>query len=82
MLVVLTIALHWVLGKGWKILERNVSPLVTSVGTSDENQQQSSLNILLKSTLLLARTALWICVALYITNLFPVTRQWSFDIAS
>ena len=82
MLVVLTIALHFALGKVWKILQRNVSPLVTSVGTSDENQQQSSLNILLKSTLLLARTALWVGVALYISNLFPVTRQWSFDIAA
>ncbi|MGB3639761.1 MAG: mechanosensitive ion channel domain-containing protein [Rivularia sp. (in: cyanobacteria)] len=82
MLVVLTIALHFVLGKVWKILERNVSPLVTSVGTSDENQQQSSLNILLKATLFLVRTALWVGVALYITNLFPVTRQWSFDIAA
>lgn len=81
MLVVLTVALHWVLGRIWEILQRNVSPLVTAVGTSDENQQQSSLNILLKATLLLARTALWVVVALYITNLFPVTRQWSFDIA-
>lgn len=80
-LVVLTAALHWVLGRVWEILQRNVSPLVTAVGTSDENQQQSSLNILLKATLLLARTALWVVVALYITNLFPVTRQWSFDIA-
>ncbi len=81
-LVVLTIALHWVLGKAWEILERNVSPLVTSVGASDENQQQSSLNILLKATLLLARTSLWVYVALYITNLFPLTREWSFDLAA
>ncbi|MGB3656213.1 MAG: mechanosensitive ion channel domain-containing protein [Rivularia sp. (in: cyanobacteria)] len=82
MLVVLTIALHFVLGKVWKILQRNVSPLVTSIGSADENQQQSSLNILLKATLFLVRTALWVGVALYITNLFPVTRQWSFDIAA
>ncbi|WP_414618949.1 mechanosensitive ion channel family protein [Calothrix sp. CCY 0018] len=81
-LVVLTIALHFALGKVWKILQRNVSPLVTSVGSADENQQQSSLNILLKATLFLVRTALWVGVALYITNLFPVTRQWSFDIAA
>ncbi|MGB6295865.1 MAG: mechanosensitive ion channel domain-containing protein [Rivularia sp. (in: cyanobacteria)] len=81
-LVVLTIALHFVLGKVWKILQSNVSPLVTSEGSSDENQQQSSLNILLKATLFLTRTALWVSVALYITNLFPITRQWSFDIAA
>jgi hypothetical protein len=81
MLVVLTIALHFVLGKVWKILQRNVSPLVTSIGSADENQQQSSLNILLKATLFLVRTALWVGVALYISNLFPLTRKWSFDIA-
>lgn len=80
-LVVLTIALHFVLGKVWEILQRNVSPLVTSEDSSDQNQQQSSLNLLLKATLFLTRTALWVGVALYISNLFPVTRKWSSDIA-
>ena len=80
-LVVLTIALHFVLGKVWEILQRNVSPLVTSEDSSDQNQQQSSLNLLLRSSLFLTRTALWVAVALYITNLFPLTRKWSFDIA-
>ncbi len=80
-LLVLTIALHFVLGKVWEILQRNVSPLVTSEDSSDQNQQKNSLNILSKSTLFLARTALWVSVALYITNLFPLTRKWSFDIA-
>ncbi len=81
-LVVLTIALHWVLGRVWKILQRNVTPIVTSEDSSDQNQQQNSLNLLFKATLFLVRTALWVGVALYITNLFPVTRQWSFDIAA
>ena len=80
-LIVLTVALHFVLGKLWKILQRNVSPLVTSEDSSDQNQQQNSLNLLLKATLFLTRTALWVGVALYITNLFPLTRKWSFDIA-
>lgn len=81
-IVVLTIALHFVLGKVWEILQRNVSPLVTSEDSSDQNQQKNSLNILSKSTLFLARTALWVGVALHITNLFPLTRKWSFDIAA
>jgi len=80
-LVALTTALHFVLEKVWEILQRNVSPLVTSEDSSDLNQQQNSLNLLLKATLFLARTALWIGVSLYITNLFPLTRKWSFDIA-
>jgi small-conductance mechanosensitive channel len=80
-IVVLTIALHWVLGRVWERLQRNVSPLVTSENTPDQDQQKNSLNILLKTTLFLARTALWVVVILYITNLFPVTRQWSFNIA-
>ncbi|BAY86388.1 MscS mechanosensitive ion channel family protein [Calothrix parasitica NIES-267] len=81
-LIALTVALHFVLGKVWEILQRNVSPLVTSEDSSDQNQQQGSLNLLLKSTLFLTRTALWVGVALYISNLFPLTRKWSFDIAA
>ena len=50
-LIVLTVALHFVLGKLWKILQRNVSPLVTSEDSSDQNQQQNSLNLLLKATI-------------------------------
>ena len=81
-LVVLTIALHWVLGRVWKILQRNITPIVTSEDSSDQNQQHNSLNLLFKATLFLVRTALWVGTTLYITNLFPVTRQWSFDIAA
>ncbi|MGF1672802.1 MAG: mechanosensitive ion channel family protein, partial [Rivularia sp. (in: cyanobacteria)] len=81
MLVALTIALHWVLGKVWDRLQSHISPLVTSENSPNQNQQQKSLNILLKATLILTRTALWAIVILYITNLFPLTRQWSFDIA-
>ncbi len=81
LLVLLTIALHIVLGKVWKIFQRNVSPLVTSEDSSDQNQEQSSLNLLLRSTLFLTRTVLWVSVALNISNLFPLTRKWSFDIA-
>ncbi|MEB3219905.1 MAG: mechanosensitive ion channel domain-containing protein [Nostocales cyanobacterium 94392] len=81
MLVVLTIALHWILGKVWDILHHQISPLVTSENAPDQNQQQKSLNILLKATLILTRTALWGSVILYITNLFPLTRRWSSDIA-
>ncbi|AFY52701.1 small-conductance mechanosensitive channel [Rivularia sp. PCC 7116] len=82
MIVALTAALHWVLGRVWSIFERNVSPLIHSEESSEQNQQQSSLNILLKATLFLTRTALWISISLYITNLFPLTRQWSYDIAA
>lgn len=81
-IIALTIALHFVLGKVWGILQRNVSVLVTSEDSSDQNQQQNSLNILLKATLFLTRTALWVGVALYITDLFPLTRKWSADIGT
>lgn len=80
LLIVLTVALHVALGRLWELLHRYILPFITSEDSSDQNQPQNSLNILLKSTLFLARTALWIGVALYITNLFPLTRQWSFDI--
>ncbi|MEO1374610.1 MAG: mechanosensitive ion channel domain-containing protein [Cyanobacteria bacterium J06635_10] len=80
-LIVLTIALHWVLGRVWNRLQRNVSPLIASEDSSEQNSQQNSLKILLKTSLFLARTALWVGVSLYITNLFPLTRQWSYNIA-
>jgi len=81
LLILLTIAVHWVLGKVRRILQGYVSSLVTSENSSDQNQQQNSLNLLLKASLFLSRTALWVVVSLYITNLFPLTRQWSFNIA-
>ncbi|MEL7241078.1 MAG: mechanosensitive ion channel domain-containing protein [Cyanobacteria bacterium J06641_2] len=80
-LIALTIALHFALGKIWQVFQYKVSPLVTSEDSSDQNQQQNSLNLLLKATLFLARAALWVVVGLYITDLFPLTRRWSSDIA-
>lgn len=80
LLIVLTITLHWVLGKLCEILQRNVSQLITLGDSSDRNQEQNSLNLLLNSILFIARTILWVGVPLYITNLFPLTRQWSFNI--
>ncbi|MGD1909341.1 MAG: mechanosensitive ion channel family protein [Rivularia sp. (in: cyanobacteria)] len=81
-IILLTIAVHWLLGRVRDRLQRHVSPLIVSEDSSEQNPQQNSLKILLKTTLFLARTALWVGVSLYITNLFPLTSQWSYNIGN
>lgn len=48
---------------------------------ADENTEHpQALNILLGLLLAIARTGVWLGAALYITNLFPLTRQWGYRI--
>ena len=80
---------HKLLGSLWQIIRTRVTPLLGSNESSQDGDlsdnhedQHKTFDFLLKSTLLLARTALWVAIALYISNLFPLTRQLSFNIAS
>ncbi len=73
--LVVAIALHWLFGKIWQRVNRRVTQL-QAISTDSKPQ---SINLLFKSTLFLARTALWMSALLYITNLFPLTRQWSYN---
>lgn len=83
-IVLLAIALHWGLGRMWRFLLRK-APHLLGLEKSDrklEENQSQPLKICLNLILLLARTTLWVAVVLYATNLFPVTRKWSYDVAS
>ncbi|MEO0967842.1 MAG: mechanosensitive ion channel protein MscS, partial [Cyanobacteria bacterium J06639_18] len=81
---------HKLLGGLWQIIRTRVTPLLGSQhsvdgeSSDDENdeQQHKTFNFLLNSTLLLVRTTLWVGIILYISNLFPLTRRWSFDITN
>ncbi|WP_202924769.1 mechanosensitive ion channel family protein [Myxacorys almedinensis] len=75
------IALHWGLGRVRSRLLR-VIHLRTVAEHASETSVEESLELLLKLLLSISRVALWIGVALYITNLFAITRQWSDQIAS
>lgn len=74
-LIFIAIALHWLLGEIWKQIKRRVHQL-PATGTEGELQ---SIKVLLKLTLFLVRVVMWMSALLYITNLFPLTRQWSYD---
>lgn len=82
--VALAIALHKGLGWLWRsarqaAIQRFVEPSNEEVGVNDSPK---ALNLLFNLTLFFARVALWIVTALYITNLFPVTRIWSYTLTS
>ncbi len=82
--VVLAIALHKGLGWLWRsakqaIIQRFVEPSTAEAAVADSPK---SLNLLFILTLVAARTGLWIATVLYITNLFPVSRSWSYTLTS
>ncbi|WP_088241672.1 mechanosensitive ion channel domain-containing protein [Calothrix rhizosoleniae] len=63
-----------------KITQRKFSQILESYASLGD--YITTLNFLLRTTLILARIGLWVAVVLYITNLFPVTRYWSYKISS
>lgn len=82
-ILLVAIALHWGLGQLWRLFLRNLLQMFRSVGHErDHPDQPSALDLLLKLTLAIARTGLWVATALYITNLFPLTRRWSYRITN
>lgn len=79
--IVLAVAfLHWLLGE---IKQRGLRSLRQRLSTVTEMSNSSSrpLEGLLQLLLVIARLGLWIIAALYIANLFPVTRSWSYRVA-
>ncbi|MGE5656430.1 MAG: mechanosensitive ion channel family protein [Actinomycetota bacterium] len=69
------VALHFVLGWFWHDTIRRVLQKVLPVPNPSP-----SFDLILDLTLLSARVGLWVATVLYITNLFPLTRRWSYEI--
>ncbi|MEM7552741.1 MAG: mechanosensitive ion channel domain-containing protein [Cyanobacteria bacterium P01_A01_bin.84] len=82
LIVFLAVICHRFLGRLWKLFKTRITPLLDSGSDSSDQQQHQMFNLLLKATLFLARTALWVGITLYIANLFPLTSQWSFYITN
>ncbi|WP_088241673.1 mechanosensitive ion channel family protein [Calothrix rhizosoleniae] len=71
--------LHRSLGILWQIIQEYCSRILHSEAPSRDHNIKT-LNFLLKATLVLVRLSLWVGSILYITDLFPVTRYWSYRI--
>ncbi|MGJ5676214.1 MAG: mechanosensitive ion channel family protein [Nostochopsis sp.] len=80
-IVLMAIALNRLLGIVWQLTQNRLSQMLVSADSSSDNQVQNTSRFLFKATLLLARIGLWVGVVLYITNLFPLTRNLSYNIA-
>lgn len=80
-LIIITLFLHRGLGQLWQVIREHCSQMLQSEASSEEHHIKT-LNFLLKTTLVLARTVLWVGVILYITNRFPFTRYWSYRIST
>ncbi len=69
------IVLHKTLGWVWHYWLRRLVPRDAS--NPDTGTQPQAVELFLKLTLFIMRIGLWLGTAIYITNLFPLTRYWS-----
>lgn len=72
--------LHLGLGFFWRYTIRRGLLLLLPVADSSNPNPPPSFDLFLYLTLLSARGGLWLAAVLYITNLFPLTRRWSYQI--
>ncbi|MDF0553091.1 mechanosensitive ion channel domain-containing protein [Kamptonema sp. UHCC 0994] len=76
------IAFHIALGWFWpRTIGRGLRMFFPEPNPSDPNPPRS-FDLLLNLTLASTRLGLWVATLLYIANLFPVTRGWSYQIAN
>lgn len=82
-ILALALGLYW--GLGW-VWHQSFRPALRRLLPPAENGELAELPrtfyVLLAGTLAIARIGLWLGVILYITNLFPVTRQWGYSVAN
>ena len=79
-LVILLVTSHWFLGKVWQRSHLFWSTIFGLDINNPEANENKILQLALDFSLLLIRISLWIIVTIYITNLFPLTRSWSYRI--
>ncbi|MEA5628046.1 mechanosensitive ion channel family protein [Nostoc sp. UHCC 0251] len=81
-ILLMTIGFSWLLGWIKHHFFRVVSQRLTTSNTIPNSEPLRVLEIFFKLVLASTRIALWMSAILYITNLFPFTRQWSYQISN
>ena len=82
--LIIAFVCHKLLGWLWKRLRQAVVQRLPRSPEEEEVDSSSStaLNLLFNFTLLAARIWVWVSVILYITNLLPISRMWSYRLAN
>jgi len=78
--VFVAIALHKILGLIWRYWLRQLVP--KAANDPDTGAQPKGIELFLQLTLFLVRVGLWLGTIIYVTDLFPLTREWSRRIAN
>lgn len=73
--IVGAIALHQILGWIWRYWLLRLIP--QDATNPDTGAQPKEIELFLQLILTLVRAGLWLGTAIYITDLFPLTREWS-----
>lgn len=78
--VVVAIALHKIFGLIWRYWLRQLVP--RAANDPDTGAQPKGIELFLQLTLFLVRVGLWFGTIIYITDLFPLTREGSRSLAN
>ncbi|MGI0484189.1 mechanosensitive ion channel family protein [Pantanalinema rosaneae CENA516] len=82
-ITIIVIALSWVLGRlRYRFAQTIHRRLPVTETGSPSPEVSTSLEVFSKLLLAFTRIMLWGTTALYIANLFPFTRRWSYQISS
>lgn len=79
-ILLVTLFGHWLTGRLWRHSLRYLMQRITFSQDHPQEQSPTALKLFFKLTLALMRLALWGGAVIYITNLFPLTRQLSDNI--
>ncbi|MBG1245168.1 mechanosensitive ion channel family protein [Nostoc sp. NZL] len=78
----ITAGFSWLLGWIKHHFFRVASQRLTTTNAIPNSEPLKVLELFLKLVLASIRIGLWVSAVLYITNLFPFTRQWSYQISN
>ncbi len=80
-LIIWTACIHWFLGKIWINLHHFFQHIFQLEDQQNSGSEAEILKLVLNVILLLARVSIWTVVILYIANIFPLTRVWSYRLS-
>ena len=81
-MVIFALVLHWFLGHIWRQYIVSGLQRLMPVPAGSNPESHKVMDVLLNLTLASARLGLWLATIFNITNLFPVTRQWTYRLTN